>query len=107
MRKVRKATRLKGKRSPGGLEKYDPTALRALNAPRPLRVRTGSGGRPLALDIRGKTRRVAQILEIWQIDDEWWREPISRRYGTLILEDGLVVTVYRDLVTGRWYLQEG
>jgi hypothetical protein len=50
---------------------------------------------------------VGQILEIWQIDDEWWRERISRRYATLALDDGQIVTVFRDLVTERWYLQEG
>jgi hypothetical protein len=50
---------------------------------------------------------VEQILEVWQLDDEWWRDRISRRYAILALEDGLTVTVYRDLLTGRWYLQEG
>jgi hypothetical protein len=50
---------------------------------------------------------VQQILEIWQIDDEWWRERISRRYATLALEDGQTVTVFRDLITMGWYLQEG
>ena len=48
-----------------------------------------------------------QIVEIWQIDDEWWREKISRRYAILALQDGQMMTVFRDLVTGRWYLQEG
>jgi hypothetical protein len=57
--------------------------------------------------MKGGPRRVARIREIWQIDDEWWRDPVSRRYATLILEDGLTATVYRDLMTGRWYLQEG
>jgi len=50
---------------------------------------------------------VEQILEIWQIDDEWWRERISRRYAILALEDGRTVTVFLDRVTDRWYLQEG
>lgn len=86
---------------------YDPTTLRPLNAPRPIRVRSGAGGRPQILYMKGGPRRVAQIREIWQIDDEWWRDPVSRRYGTLVLEDGLTVTVYRDLITGQWYLQEG
>lgn len=82
-------------------------ALRALNVPRPIRVRTGSGGRPRSIRLRGKEWRVKQILEIWQVDDEWWREPISRRYATLALEGGRMTTVFRDQVTGRWYLQAG
>ncbi len=88
-------------------EKLDPRALRPLNSPRPIQVRSGSGGRPLSLRVGGGPRKVKQILEIWQIDDEWWREPLSRRYATLILEDDRMVTVYRDLTTGRWYLQGG
>ena len=89
------------------VKKPDPRALRPLNVPRTLRVTTGSGGRPLLLHLRGGARRVLQILEVWQIDDEWWRERISRRYATLALEDGQTVTVFRDLITMGWYLQEG
>ena len=95
------------KRPSRGSPKPDPTALRPLNVPRPIKVKTGAGGRPISLHFRRKTRRVEQILEVWQIDDEWWRDRISRRYATLVLEDGLTVAVYRDLLTGRWYLQEG
>ena len=84
-----------------------PQALRSLNVPRSVRVLTGAGGRPLSIRLRGGEKKVGQILEVWQIDDEWWRERISRRYATLALEDGQTVTVFRDLVTERWYLQEG
>jgi len=89
------------------MKKPAPQALRPLNAPRPLRVRTSTQGRPLSICLKEGEKRVKQILEIWQIDDEWWRERISRRYATLALQDGQMVTVFRDLVTGRWYLQEG
>jgi hypothetical protein len=81
--------------------------LRSLNTPRPIRVTSGAGGRPLFLHLKGKAWRVQEILDIWQIDDEWWRSRISRRYATLLLEDGRRMTVYRDLVDGAWYLQEG
>jgi hypothetical protein len=89
------------------MKKPLPQSLRQLNVPRPLRVQTGAGGRPLSIHLKGKERRVRQILEVWQIDDEWWRERISRRYATLALEDGQTVTVFRDLITMGWYLQEG
>ena len=89
------------------MKKPVPQALRPMNIPRPIRVRTGAGGRPSAIRLKKGEKRVRQILEIWQIDDEWWRERISRRYATLALEDGQIVTVFRDLVTERWYLQEG
>lgn len=89
------------------MKKPTPRALRPLNVPRPIRIRAGAGGRPLAIRLKGGERRVGQILEIWQIDDEWWREPISRRYANVAMEDGQILTVFRDLLTGRWYLQEG
>jgi len=89
------------------MKKPGPQSLRPLNVPRPIRVRIGTGGRPFAIRLEGGEKRVGQILEIWQIDDEWWRKRISRRYATLVLDDGRIVTVFRDLVTTRWYLQEG
>ena len=87
------------------MKKIDLQALRPLNLPRPLRVRVGSGGRPRLLHLKGGVRAVRQILEIWQVDDEWWRDPISRRYARLVLDDGRIVTVYLDLLSRRWYLQ--
>ncbi len=50
-------------------------------------------------------RQVVQVREIWRIDDEWWRRPISRLYYQVVLDDGRVVVLYRDLIDGRWYLQ--
>ncbi|MBT8396686.1 MAG: hypothetical protein HKO65_10415 [Gemmatimonadetes bacterium] len=88
------------------MKKLDPQILHPLNVPRPLRVRTGNGGRPLFLHLKGGVQKVQQILEVWQVDEEWWRNPISRRYAKLVLEDGRMVTVYRDLLSRRWYLQK-
>lgn len=89
------------------MKKEHPRELRPLNLPRPLRVKTGAGGRPILIYLKRRAQRVQRILDIWQIDDEWWRDPISRRYATLILEDGRTVTIYRNLLDGRWYSQEG
>ena len=88
------------------MTKPTPRALRPLNVPHPIRVRTGAGGRPLAIRLKEGEQRVGQILEVWQIDDEWWREPISRRYANVTMENGQILTVFRDLLNGRWYLQE-
>jgi hypothetical protein len=38
-------------------------------------------------------------------NDEWWRKEVSRLYFELALEDERTLTVYRDLVTGRWSQQ--
>lgn len=40
---------------------------------------------------------MARIREIWRIDDEWWRRPISRLYHEVVLVTGAILTLYRDL----------
>ena len=87
--------------APGG-----PGRIRALNRPRPLRVEADGDAWPAAIWISGRRCAVEAMLERWRIDDEWWRErPVSRLYYRLALEDGRTVTVYRDLVSGRWAQQ--
>jgi len=90
-----------------------PGRLRYLNRPRGVRVEAGEDGRPTAVrlpagrqGLSGRRCAVEAVLERWRIDDEWWREqPVSRLYYSLLLEDGRTVTVYRDLVSGRWARQ--
>lgn len=53
----------------------------------------------------GHRRKVARILNWWRIDDEWWREPVSRQYFQVELQDGVVMTIFRDLVSDIWYQQ--
>ncbi|MBX5446014.1 MAG: hypothetical protein IRZ30_12670 [Sphaerobacter sp.] len=78
--------------------------LRPLNRPRPARILTEQG-RP-AVVIEGQRRyRVTQVRDAWRIDDEWWRNPISRRYYQLVLDNGSLRTVYHDLITDTWYEQ--
>jgi hypothetical protein len=47
------------------------------------------------------------VRERWRIDDEWWRETISREYREIVLDDGRVVTLFHDLTDGLWYAQRG
>ena len=79
--------------------------LRPLKSPSPVRVRTDEEGLPVMLHQKGKRLQVMAIRERWRIDDEWWRDPISREYYALVLEDGRPVILFRDLVTGEWYGQ--
>jgi hypothetical protein len=48
---------------------------------------------------------VASILDRWRIDDEWWRNEVSRMYFQVELEGGQVVILFHDLITDRWYQQ--
>jgi len=101
--------------------------LQPLNVPRPVAVRLDTNGYPLMLIDNlshlpiaprhrgarvqeqgaksGKCRLVEAVLETWQVDDEWWREPISRRYVEVVLEGGGHVVVYEDLLTHNWFMQ--
>src|SRR5579883_83259 len=82
--------------------------LRTLNAARPVAVQADAAGTPLKVRREGKkeSRAVAEVLDRWRIDDEWWRErPISRLYHVLLLENGSRLTVYHDLLSGAWYEQ--
>jgi hypothetical protein len=84
------------------------TSLRALGAPVPLRVRTDRDGRPVAVALPSESsRRIEAIRESWRIDDEWWRRPISRLYHEVVLETGAILTLYRDLEEGGWYVHGG
>ena len=79
-------------RTPAGAHR-----LRPLREPRPVAVEADTEGRPAAVTLSGRRLRVVVVQDAWRIDDEWWRErPVSRLYYELALEDGRVVTVYRD-----------
>ncbi|MEM7418017.1 MAG: hypothetical protein AAF389_21185 [Gemmatimonadota bacterium] len=81
--------------------------LKPLGRPRAVHVRTDEDGQPVHVRLPGKpARRVAAVREAWRIDDEWWRQAISREYRTIVLDDGAVLTLYRDLVDGSWYIQK-
>ena len=82
--------------------------LKPLGTPKPVTVRTDDRGDPMFVRLPGKTaRRVAVIRERWRIDDEWWRQTISREYRTIVLDDGKVLTLYHDLLLDEWYVQRG
>jgi hypothetical protein len=48
---------------------------------------------------------VETTLDSWQLDDEWWRQRISRRYVAVMLEGGKRMLLFEDLITGEWYEQ--
>ena len=85
--------------------KLSPERLRPLRTPVPARVQINDEGLPVELLRRGKRFRVISVRERWRIDDEWWRNPISREYYALVLEDGRPVILYKDLLGGGWFSQ--
>jgi hypothetical protein len=83
----------------------DDASIRQLNAPGPIDVQASAAGVPRVIIHHGQSVRVADVFDVWRVDDEWWREPIRRRSVQVTLEDGAELTVYQDLVSGAWYEQ--
>ena len=106
------------------------TQFRLLNLPVPIEVIEDSVGRPAAITIplainSGLTRlsRLAQqqrtnaktgaqkitaINDLWQVNDEWWREhPVSRRYYQITTQSDRRLTIFKDDLNGNWYCQKG
>jgi hypothetical protein len=87
--------------------------LRAVNEPRQVTVELDGSGQPAAVGRsrdngggREETAAVVEtILESWRIDDEWWRQLISRHYFAVILEGGARVVLFEDLVSHEWFMQ--
>ena len=80
--------------------------VRPLNLPRPVQVTVDhQSGLPLTLREHNHTHEIERVQDAWQIDDEWWREPISRRYLQVILRDGAMRTLFQDRIANRWFEQ--
>jgi hypothetical protein len=76
-----------------------------LNTPRDIRVVADEHGSPAFVWFKGRKRQVARVRNMWRIDDEWWRQEISRCYFDLELSGGTVITTFQDLISGTWYWQ--
>jgi hypothetical protein len=80
--------------------------VRPLNLPQPVGVTLDEqSGLPRVLHEQGRSRPIEQIQDSWQVDDEWWREPISRRYLQVVLQDGALRTLFYDRVANCWFEQ--
>ena len=60
---------------------------------------------PRAFTWRGQTHQVQDIAKRWRVDVDWWRGRVWREYFKLTTRTGLLVVLYQNLLTGRWYLQ--
>jgi len=80
--------------------------LRALNVPQQVKVELSECGDP-AFVKRGpeNVKRVETVGETWRVDDEWWRQPIVRRYVEVVLEGGGRVILFQDQLSGEWFAQ--
>ena len=82
--------------------------IRALNLPTPVAVKEDDGHRPVSITLQGRRAKVATIEDVWEIEEEWWRtRPVARTYYRVTLEDGRILTAFRDMVDGAWHVQQG
>jgi hypothetical protein len=77
----------------------------ALCLPKEIKVSVNGNGNPALIDTGRERRKVTRVQNTWRIDEEWWREEISRCYWRLEFSDGSVDTVFQDLISGKWYQQ--
>jgi hypothetical protein len=81
-----------------------------LNTPQPLQVQaleTPDGPSPRRILWRGRWRAVVGVDDVWQIDDEWWRAEISRRYFLVRLDGDVPMTLFYDWIGKSWWWQRG
>ena len=65
-----------------------------------------AGGIPSRVNLAGGRRPVLRVCGRWRVVSDWWRTPVSREYWKLELGGPaeVVADLYRDLLTGEWWL---
>jgi hypothetical protein len=70
-----------------------------------LEVKEDIQNRPVAFLYKGGKEGVEEICEQWRVSREWWKNAVDREYFRVRTMRGIVCEMYRDLLTGAWYLQ--
>lgn len=97
---------MSGVRNAEGGTRNGADRLRALNVPNHVEVELDANGQPAVVKVLDGLRAIEVVNETWRLDDEWWRQSISRRYYEVVLDSGKRVVLFEDLVTGEWFLQK-
>jgi len=71
----------------------------------PITVQSDAMATPQAFTWQGRSHQVQKVAKRWRVDQGWWQRRIWREYFKLTTQTGLLVIIYRDLLTGQWYLQ--
>lgn len=66
----------------------------------------GSGETPAYFTWRGRTHRLVQVHQRWQVDTDWWRPEgrVWRSYLAVTTTSGLLCVIYQDLERRAWFL---
>ena len=77
-----------------------------LHVPRPLAVESEDGPDgpvPRWVVWRGQRRGVVAIDDEWRVDDEWWRDEVSRHYFLVRVDGDRRLTLFLDRIAGTWW----
>ncbi len=77
---------------------------RLFRQPQQIAVKTNDLGEPVAIYRGGRCDQVISISRRWRVNESWWRQEVSREYFQIETARGLVGEVYRNMLSGLWYL---
>ena len=69
-------------------------------------VKTNIAGVAVSLTRKGRREKVTAIYERWRLADEWWGEEVQRDYFRVRTSTGIVLDIYRDSKSNRWYIDK-
>ena len=72
----------------------------------PVGVQCNGEDLPVAFTWRGRGHRLAQIVQRWRVDADWWSVEgrVHRDYWAVTTTSGLLCVLYRDLDKESWFL---
>jgi hypothetical protein len=71
----------------------------------PIQVIVDAVVAPRVLLFEEQSHVVERVLRRWRLDQTWWRDWVCREYFLVRTQTGLLVMLYRDVVSGEWLLQ--
>ena len=80
-------------------------AIKPLQTPQPVEVRTEGDGEPASVRVGNGWRRVVRIDDRWTFDLWWLPQPVTRSYYRVDPGDGRRMTLFRDKRNDNWYRQ--
>jgi hypothetical protein len=66
----------------------------------------GEAAQPVGFAWQGGTHRVLEVCNRWRIHTRWWEpgETVWREYLKIATDTDLLCLIYRDLLSGGWFL---
>ena len=75
-----------------------------LEKPEELKVTANFEGTPVTIARDGKTERVSRIYQQWQATEQLFDQDIPKNYFRIRTSRGATYDIYRDTISGTWYL---